>query len=57
MPCKIIASITRSITNRTLLMHIVNLFLRIPLFGVAEVLAMGLGCGGNFQYCSTESEF
>jgi hypothetical protein len=41
MPCKIIASITPSVTNRTLLIRIVNLFLRIPLFGLARSLAMG----------------
>jgi len=35
-PCKIIASITRSITNSTLLMHIINLFPSHSIFELAR---------------------
>lgn len=36
LPCKVIASITRSITNGTLLMHIINLFPSDSLLGLVR---------------------
>ena len=57
LPCKVIASITRSITNGTLLMHIINLFPSDSLSGAGEVSEIELGTEQVFDVCSSRWNF